>query len=309
MSKKTNNFQKLAAHIQVALAALTGSVVYESYEMIDRNGIKREIDILVVGKISGYEIKIALECREYSRTQNVTWIDQIIGKYKDLDINKVIAISNTDFSESAIQKAEQNRIELQTLKQAESIEWNNIFNKHIVRFIDSTIVLKAAEIITEPNINNYVKSEVQNLIIQNENGTKDDTVFKICLWLFKDAKIAAKIEIERNLANYLEVEHGKKHNLFVKYEMKGKQIVIDSNVCKLNEMVLHIEVEIKKFDAIVKNVLLNEKAFNVHLPPDGHHLKDMASIVLFNDNEAKPKGCLIRFQNELNTTASNKKVK
>jgi hypothetical protein len=47
----------------------------------------------------------------------------LIGKYSNLDVQKVVAISHTDYSESARQKAGQHNIELLTLQEALATDW------------------------------------------------------------------------------------------------------------------------------------------------------------------------------------------
>jgi hypothetical protein len=39
---------------------------------------------------------MAVECRDYTRQQNIQWVDQLIGKYKDLKVNKIIAVSSSE---------------------------------------------------------------------------------------------------------------------------------------------------------------------------------------------------------------------
>jgi len=87
----------------------------------------REVDILIVQSIAGHKIQIAVECRDKSRKDDITWIDAVIGKYADLEVNKIVAVSRSGFSQPAIEKAIEHKIETITLKQALRRDWPNEF--------------------------------------------------------------------------------------------------------------------------------------------------------------------------------------
>src|ERR1700684_2067638 len=54
---------------------------------------------------SGHEIKIAVECRDHARDQNMGWIDSLKGKFSRLKVNQIVAVSSSRFSDSAKTKA------------------------------------------------------------------------------------------------------------------------------------------------------------------------------------------------------------
>jgi hypothetical protein len=70
---------------------------------------KREIDILMVGKINGYPIRMAIECKNYDSIINVPFIDGFIGKLQDIGIptQQGIFITSKGFSEGAKSRAEE----------------------------------------------------------------------------------------------------------------------------------------------------------------------------------------------------------
>jgi hypothetical protein len=121
--KRSNEFQRLIKKIYDQLAP-AGAKVTESAELSERGAKKkREVDVLVEGEFAGTAIKMAIECRDRSRKNDVEWIDGLIGKYRDIDVQRVIAVSKTGFSETAAEKAKNNRIETRSLKEAMETDW------------------------------------------------------------------------------------------------------------------------------------------------------------------------------------------
>ena len=77
----------------------------------DKNGIMREIDVLVVCEQQHVKTSTALECKEYKRKVGITVVDALIGKYIDLPtINNKILIARNGFSEPAKEKAKANGV-------------------------------------------------------------------------------------------------------------------------------------------------------------------------------------------------------
>lgn len=127
MPKRSNFFQRLIVMIEEAMVDVPGSTVQESVLLEDRRtGEEREVDILIDALISGYPLRVAIECRNYRRRCDSTWIDQLIGKYEDLPVDKVIAVSRRGFYRPAAEKAEQHGITTLSLREATSADWADI---------------------------------------------------------------------------------------------------------------------------------------------------------------------------------------
>lgn len=125
MPKRTNDFQELIKKIYEKIVP-EGGTVTESKMVYDKEaGILREVDILVEFKYVGHEFSFIVECRDQSRSETIEWIDEIIGKTKSLNVNKVIAVSSKGFSSSAERKAKENGIETLTLEIAKETDWAN----------------------------------------------------------------------------------------------------------------------------------------------------------------------------------------
>lgn len=131
MTKQTNAFQKLILYIHEALEA-KDSKVTESAMLPEKNiekKILREVDVLIEKNINNSIARIAVECRDRTSKDDIQWVDSLIGKYLNLEVHKVIAVSNSGFSKSAIAKAKANNIELKTLEEALNIDFKVEFKK------------------------------------------------------------------------------------------------------------------------------------------------------------------------------------
>lgn len=123
MPKRSNNFQKLVTFIEQEFSPDT-ITVSESAMIRDLvNGDEREIDILVQGEVGDYKISIGLECRDRKRKADLTWIDEIIGKYQHLPIDRKVAVSKSGFTKSALAKAAKFSIETLTFDEALDTDW------------------------------------------------------------------------------------------------------------------------------------------------------------------------------------------
>ena len=152
MSKQTNAFQKLIYHIHSKIEN-TGAKVVESASLIEKNivePIAREIDVLIEKEVNGKIAKIAIECRDRSDKDDIQWIDCLIGKYKNLEVHKVIAVSNSGFSRAAFLKAKANEIELKTIDEALQINFSDEFHKLGLIFISQIFKLKTITISFNP---------------------------------------------------------------------------------------------------------------------------------------------------------------
>ncbi len=128
MPKRTNAFQSLIRWIETQLAPV-GARVTESEELIDlATGERREVDVLVRAVVGQHKIALAIECRDYQRRADVTWIDNLIGKYKNLPVSSVIAVSRSGFTKNALKKAEMNNIKTLTLELARVTRWIHLLN-------------------------------------------------------------------------------------------------------------------------------------------------------------------------------------
>jgi len=131
MPQRSNDFQRLVALIEGQLAS-DETAVTESKLVLDTAGIEREIDISIEGALGGHAVSIAVETRDRSRPADVTWIDDLVGKYRHLPIDKVVAVSRLGFTSNALSGAAAStapRIETLTLEEALETDWKAVFSE------------------------------------------------------------------------------------------------------------------------------------------------------------------------------------
>jgi hypothetical protein len=123
MPARTNEFQQMVTAIYSQIVPAGGHVTESAMLRENGTGAEREVDVLIEHNVAGHAIKIAVECRDHGRDQNLAWIDGLIGKYSRLKVNQIVAVSSSPFSQSAKAKAAQHNIEAITVNEALTADW------------------------------------------------------------------------------------------------------------------------------------------------------------------------------------------
>jgi hypothetical protein len=129
MAKRSNLFQRIVHALYEALKPPGGTVTESAQVFEATSGVSREVDILAETCAYGTPLRIAVEVRRRAKTDNVQWIDALVGKYRDLDLDKVIAVSASGFSEAARRKADSARIQLLSATEAATHDWPAEFHR------------------------------------------------------------------------------------------------------------------------------------------------------------------------------------
>lgn len=115
MARKGRELEELVALIEGVLVP-QGAVVESPGFIEDRvTGSRREVDVAIRMTVGSAEVLIVVECRDRG-VEDVTWIEQLVAKCRDIKAAKVIAVSSTGFSAGARQKAEHEGIELRQVE-------------------------------------------------------------------------------------------------------------------------------------------------------------------------------------------------
>jgi hypothetical protein len=124
MPPRTNAFQDLVALIQRAITGMGVTVTSPAMLRELDSKVEREVDVLIRGRMAGFSTSFAMECRDHKEPQDMTWIDQLVGKYGRLvQVDKIIAVSSSGFTKGARTKAKYENIETLTLKEAQGLNW------------------------------------------------------------------------------------------------------------------------------------------------------------------------------------------
>jgi len=105
MARQGRDLERLVALIEEAVGP-EGAEVKSPDFIEDRvTGEKREVDVSIRMRVATSLVLIVVECRDRNSVQDVTWIEQVEQKSRDLKASKVIAVSAEGFSEAALKKA------------------------------------------------------------------------------------------------------------------------------------------------------------------------------------------------------------
>ena len=153
MANKWRALELLVAAIQDTIKERVDTIVESDVQLMDANGIERQIDVLVKTKVQGMPFQIAFECKDYKKAVDVQVIDALIGKCRDLpNINKKVVVSSKGFTKNARLKAKKNGVELKTLEDVslDELLWEGYVVHHYPHYsLRSDIYLKLKSVSVE----------------------------------------------------------------------------------------------------------------------------------------------------------------
>lgn len=177
MARKGRDLERLISILERGLAS--SDLIIQSPDYLDDQvtGGKREVDVSIREKNKTESILMVLECRDRRMKDDVTWIEQLHTKAKDIGVPKVVAVSSSGFSGGARLKAKHYGIELRTIEEIsnENLEnWiipssltsivqyhsivsmtlitdNSIFESVTIAFSPTTKYFRTGNILLSPN--------------------------------------------------------------------------------------------------------------------------------------------------------------
>jgi hypothetical protein len=178
MPQRTNEFQSLVHFLETQLAP-TGATVRESalVRPLDGGG-PVEIDVLIETNIGHHPIRVALESRDHSRPSTVEWINELIGRYAELPVDHVVAVSRNGFTGGARTRAAGSKIHLFTLEQAREEDWPSVFQGWRLAFIQVTPRLARVQITYKGDESGLQEQASPATVIVNRAGTLKSTVLE-----------------------------------------------------------------------------------------------------------------------------------
>ena len=225
MSKQSNAFQKLIYHIHNKIE-LSGAEVTESALLKENNIddiVEREIDILIEKQVNKNIRRIAIECRDRNAKDDIQWVDGLIGKYKNLDVDKVIAVSNSGFSPNAYLKAKVNSIELRSLEDALQIDFGKEFNKLGLLYISYTFEIKRFSICFEPSLK--IKPSLKALVFKRE--TEIGTLEGFVNFCFEEGpKKKTSRYVKDNMLNIFKTKSDTEKHMLIENTIPVKELYI-----------------------------------------------------------------------------------
>jgi hypothetical protein len=164
MKNNGKSLEKTIRLIQETLKDSENTKIFNNYKIENESGQKREIDILIVSSINDFEIKIAIECKDYNKKVPVKEIEAFQSKCDRIkEINKKVFVSTNGYQADAINTAKYYGIELHTankLKQEDVKSW----------FPINQMGLKIESKFTAPKLYLDTTQEILDIISKDFNG-------------------------------------------------------------------------------------------------------------------------------------------
>jgi len=213
MPKRTNDFQKLIANIYEQLSTPDELVVESALLKEPGSGVDREIDILLQKEIFGAIIRIAIECRGRNHKDDIQWIDSLIGKYRDLPVDKIIAVSKSGFSKAAVEKAEINRIDTLTLEEALETNWPNEFKRLGIAKVIRHDRPYRVQVITDETVENSINTSTS---LYTGQGQQIGTIQEVAKIIYEQNKDTITKEISKHFLSFFKtLDDFNKHQVLV----------------------------------------------------------------------------------------------
>ncbi len=89
--------------------------------------VDRQIDILIEGEVAGYEIKIIVDCKNFSKNIDVKQVESFCSMVEDVDVHQGVLITQKGFSKAAINRVYygNNKVELDIINFEDLKEFQN----------------------------------------------------------------------------------------------------------------------------------------------------------------------------------------
>ena len=212
----------------------------------------------------GELIKVAVECKRYSKNVSIGVVRDFNSVLQDLNCSKGIIVTTTGFQKGAIEFASNNNISLKVIRKPESEELKNTPK---TLSIDMTI--------TPRKVTNLAINLDREWCLENITGMNEDfsDVFRklnteIVLVDINGQKIADMLDLE----NKLPVDEAPSLNNTFKYDYKDAYMIYETNkLVKVSEVIFTYDVlsykSNRKFDihsqitAIIKDCINNNSKY------------------------------------------------
>lgn len=185
MPKRSNDFQKLILFIEQQLAA-ENAVVRESVMLTPLDGGEDlEVDVLIEAALGRHRLLLAIECRDHRRPATKEWINELVGKYAVLPVDKVIAVSRSGFTRGAKQRAVGGKVVLSTMRAVRETDWPSTLRGWRLALIDLTPRPRAVSISYRGESPPFEGNAFANARICDIHGQEISTVIADARYLFE----------------------------------------------------------------------------------------------------------------------------
>lgn len=229
MPKRSNDFQKLVFYFKKH--SMPDTYITESKIFVDKQtNSKREVDITIETKIGTHNIVISLECIGRVRKADITWVEQMVMKHKNLPTNLLVLISKNGFTKTALISAEKNNVETATFTEIQSESPDKV----ILNF--KNLTLKIFEIKIEAVKVTVLTKENSKLIV----NTVPDTIvfFGEREYSFEINRLVYDVIRNKNVRDYFLREGNESHKYFIIEWIKNEESTIKYYLEKIDPKTL-----------------------------------------------------------------------
>ncbi|KAB0685591.1 restriction endonuclease [Burkholderia territorii] len=144
-------FEEQVARIESALSGSLASIKSPDFLIDVDTREPREVDAVMRVNAGSTTLLIGFECRKRNTPQDVTWIEQLIGKRSSLNLDKLIAVSAEGFTPAAMEKAKKNGIEFRQLSEMKAAALDELRNTISFHGYNFTALLKKLSLKLDAN--------------------------------------------------------------------------------------------------------------------------------------------------------------
>ncbi|MCH3883402.1 restriction endonuclease [Tenacibaculum aquimarinum] len=253
MKNNGKSLEKTIRLIQETLKDSENTKIFNNYKIENESGQKREIDILIVSSINDFDIKIAIECKDYNKKVPVKEIEAFESKCDRIkEINKKVFVSTNGYQADAINTAKYYGIELHTankLKREDIQSWFPIKQMGLQiesKFIAPTLYLDSTQEILETILKDF------NGIVYRENINEPIKIETLLIEAIENNK---RVIMNLALIEWIKLEETKKDESFpIQFKLDFNDYYIkstDIEKIKLFGLTSSVYVKFVKRDAIV----------------------------------------------------------
>lgn len=144
MARKGKSFELLVKKLESIL--IPKGAIIQSPDYIDDKVIdtKREVDITIKNSHEFCSAITVIECRDRKQVEDLLWIEQLITKNRDTNVNRTIAVSTSGFSKNAATKAAHYGIELKIYREITNEDVQRWFTLDAITICEQRTAIESA---------------------------------------------------------------------------------------------------------------------------------------------------------------------
>lgn len=258
-TKKGKEFEKLVELLEHCLIPDGAKVKSPDYIPDKITGSLREVDVSIRMNVASVPILIIVECRDRTKTEDVTWIEQLAQKRNDLNAAKAVAVSSSGFSQNAQTKARILDIETRCIDDITSNDIRDWFQAgELILFLRESQIHRVSidldsnsfdgEIqIDKDTARTFFKLDVSDNLFICKKDEKKCNLNTVWQWVIKDADIYRGVPQDGSRI---------RQTIVVNFpDMKDRyQFPTKSGLIDISRIIFYVELWIKISSIPIKNI-------------------------------------------------------